>query len=186
MAKKVISETEKEALRKWGYHVWEISWKELAPVSNSRAQFLKYVYRDFEKLTEDELKRIELAVQAQTKHWRLKARAEGKVIGIPTLSVWYNQGRYDDEFIDESAAALKEKVRMHEISQCSHEGCRNDCHGTAFDYCVDHIPYNGAMADRLRDAYKALNIDKSRPYAEQCREKFKEMVNSGALNKVMP
>lgn len=186
MGKKQISIDEKEALREWGYLVWEKSWKELAPVSNSRAQFLKYIYRDFEQLNQSELDRIENAIVAQTKHWRLKKRADGQVIGIPTLSVWYNQGRYDDPFIDESAAALKDRANLSEISQCSIDGCHRDCHGSAYKFCDDHIPFQGAMADRLRDAYKDLNIDKSKPYVDQCREKFKAILNSGNFMGQMP
>lgn len=104
-----MTKPEEERIKAWVYRIWPMRWHEMAPVSDSRAQLLKYALRD--AFDDEKLNEIELAIIAQTKHWRAKAKADkfNRLTGIPTLSVWYNQQRYNDEFIDESMVAIKER-----------------------------------------------------------------------------
>lgn len=156
-----------EELQTWAYQVWETHWKAFAPISNSRAQFLKYVLRDHKELDPELQKKIELSVKAFAKHLRMKKSAGDKLIGIKTLSVWYNQGCYEDEFIDESAASLKDRA-IHELKYCSKSGCTNQVHGPSYAFCADHIPQSNI--NQLRDAYKGLAIDpKKGNLLEQCK-----------------
>lgn len=161
---KGCSKERAEEIKTWCYKIWEMHWKQFAPVSNSRAQFVQYAVRDYEILDEALMKKIELAVQAYTKHLKMKAAANrGKgLIGIRTLSVWYNQSGYEDEFIDESASSLRDRIKagVEKLKQCEHEGCTNPVHGYAYIYCTDHIPESGLA--RLRDAYKDLPLDPNR------------------------
>ena len=149
-----------EELQTWAYRVWETHWKEFAPVSNSRAQFLKYVLRDHKDLDPDLMKKVELSVKAFAKHLRMKKSAGDKLIGVKTLSVWYNQGCYEDEFIDESAASLRERATETARRSCCVEGCRSETHGPAYPYCTDHLP--NPKDDSLRDAYRALPVSKEK------------------------
>lgn len=147
-----------EELRVWAYRVWDQHWgvriKNSAPVSNSRAQFLQYTVRDFSILTPDLMNQIELAVQAYTKHLHSKKRAGDRLIGVKTLSVWYNQSCYEDQFIDESAASIADRT----IDRfCTHPGCKAKTHGPAYSLCTDHLPESGVA--QLRDAYRELELD---------------------------
>jgi hypothetical protein len=162
-----ISDERKKELRVWVYKVWNFHWKELAPKSNSRAQLLKYVLRD--GFNNEELNRIELSIKAQTTHWRKQNKIE-RVIGIPTLSVWYNQQRYDDEFIDESAMEMSEREQLKE---CSVDGCSNDIHGSMFSFCVDHVP--NTKKEMLKQAWVRTGLDmKSKTFIDDCKSHIKE------------
>lgn len=164
------TEKRKEELRKWAYQAWQFSWRELAPVSNSRAQFLKYVVRD--NFDDEELTRIELSIQAQAKHWRRQNKI-AKVIGIPCLSAWYNANRYDDQFIDESAS---EMIDREQAKTCIVDGCENDVHGMAYKYCSTHIP--SAHSDLIERTMKENNIDiKSPTFHDDCRESSRRSLN---------
>ena len=172
-----LSDKRLEELRVWVFKSWNLHWKELAPVSNSRAQFYKYVVRD--NKSDEELERIGLAIEAQARHWR-KQNSKEKVIGIPTLSVWYNQSRYDDEFIDESAMAMGDKKSYAPtLPECSESGCTEPVHGSGFTKCAFHI---GSNDPKLRESYKALNLDiKSPDFVDNCRKLCREKM--GILTK---
>lgn len=117
-----------DKVKAWCWEIWPKHWKELAPSSNSRSLFVKEVT----KLGPDDdmLKTIELAIIAQTKHWRLKSKVE-KVFGIPRLSQWIKDKRFDDEFIDESASHIQERI---DGRNCK---CGQPVHGQKYDQCVD-------------------------------------------------
>lgn len=138
-----------EEIQTWAYMVWEIHWKKFAPVSNSRADFLKYCIRDHDVLDVELMKKIELAVKAYTKYLYAKVKAGDKLVGVKTLSVWYNKSCYEDQFIDESAADLKSRT---ELQTCSVDGCTNPVHGPRFRFCTDHVP--NTSVERLRNAYR--------------------------------
>ncbi len=159
----------KEELRVWVYKVWNFHWRELAPKSNSRAQFQKYVERD--NFNDTELARIELAIVAQTKHWRNQNKIE-RVIGIPCLSVWYNQNRYDDEFIDESAIEMKDR---EQLKTCAVNTCSSPVIGSNYQYCHLHIPSVNdkryVALVKAKEEFNKLGIQRGSPdFAKKCRE----------------
>lgn len=131
------------ALKTWVYKVWPKHWKELAPVSNSRAGLLNYVLRD--NPDDGLLNKIELAIEAQAKYWRLKKKADGKVIGIPCLSTWYNQKKYTDEFIEESSIDLNQRIQAKKCTQC-----QNDTHGENYSVCIDHLPNTSHITESMK------------------------------------
>lgn len=153
---KNLSKDRHAELKEWVYKVWDMHWKRFAPVSNSRAQFLQYVLRDHKELTPEILKKIELSVVAYHKHLKMKSLAGDKLVGIRTLSVWYNQNQYEDEFIDESAASMRERTAQA-LKECTTDGCHSPVHGVAYIYCTDCIPQSNI--DMLRSAYKELPIN---------------------------
>lgn len=164
-----------DEIQEWTYKLWDIHWgiviKGSAPVSNSRASLLKYTIRDHDILTPELMKKIELAVLAYTKYLGQKRKAGDKLIGIKTLSVWYNQSCYEDQFIEESAASLEE--RTPKIGTCCIEGCNKLCHGPQYQHCTDHIPDTGI--DRLRANYRDNlkgMIHGDSPLTEQCKAIF--------------
>jgi hypothetical protein len=169
----------------WAYKVWEMHWgvriRNSAPVSNSRAQFLQYCIRDYKLLDADLMNKIELSVHAFTKHLKLKRKAGVKLIGVKTLSVWYNQSCYEDQFIDESAASLQERAEAREQAAiCCTEGCKKPVHGPSYPYCTDHLPND--RINILRGHYKEMrdagDIDSSKALTPQCKAIFaKHMPN---------
>lgn len=130
-----MNKTDEDRIRAWVYSVWPLHWKELAPKSNSRAQFLKFALRDKKK--DDELLKIQRSIEAQTAAWREQSRKE-KVIGIPTLSVWYNQGRWEDDISHNNLDRPKTI-----LGECQREGCSKDVHGKNYDYCTFHVAEKG-------------------------------------------
>lgn len=175
-----------DQIREWCYRVWPTRWKELAPSSDSRALFLKETIKL--KPDEDELKRIELAIVAQTKHWRMKKKAEGKLFGIPRLCQWIKDRRFDDEFIDESAASITERINPH---FCSIEGCKQETHGERFDKCADHVAQfhgdrlgKGKLQNLRKQILEDLNILEAgltqSQLARKCRAHLRQSVKPGS------
>lgn len=154
-----ITKERAEELTRWVYKVWELHWKQFAPTSNSRAQFQQYVLRDYKILDSDNMKNIENSVRAYTKHLKKLKNSGQKLIGVKTLSVWYNQECYNDQFIDD----MDRHAPHVELSQCSVAGCFAKVHGPSFKYCVDHIP--NTNIEVLRDGYRCMvnaeDIDKN-------------------------
>jgi len=105
-----------EEINIWVTKCWGAHWKEYGPSSNYRTTFLNYALRDYKELDEAEMTRIYNAVVAQTKYFKLKASA-GEWVKGKGLGVWYNQGIYNEEFIDESAADIAER-REKKHCQC--------------------------------------------------------------------
>lgn len=174
-----------DQIREWCYRVWPTRWKELAPSSDSRALFLKETIKL--KPDEDELKRIELAIVAQAKHWRLKSKIE-KVYGIPRLSQWIKDRRFDDEFIDESAASIQDRISP---DFCSIDGCNQETHGEKYDKCTDHLQQfhgdrlGGAKLANLRkQVLEDLNILEvgltQSELAKKCRAWLRQSVRPGS------
>jgi hypothetical protein len=174
-----------DQIREWCYRVWPTRWKELAPSSDSRALFLKETIKL--KPDEDELKRIELAIVAQAKHWRMKSKVE-KVYGIPRLSQWIKDRRFDDEFIDESAASIQERM---DCKICSVENCSQDVHGEKYDKCTDHLQqFHGdrlgkaKLANLRKQILEDLNILESgltqSQLAKKCRAHLRQSVKPGS------
>ncbi len=170
---KGLTEERARELTVWVYKMWDIHWKEFAPTSNSRAQFQQYILRDHKELDEDQLKNIYNSIRQYTKHLR-KLKSEGqKLIGIKTLSVWYNQECYNDQFIDDATRSAKPSLQL---KPCSIQGCGQPVHGPMFDHCTDHIP--NTKIDQLRDGYRDMVdrgvIAKGQNLKEQCRAIFAE------------
>lgn len=139
MAKKITPQR-REYLKNWVYKVWPTHWKSMAPVSNSRAKFLKYVLRDHEILDDDTLDQIAKAVVIQKQRWEKQARQQhyNKMIGIPCLSTWYNDGRWEDiEQDDDEQIPLDTPIIAKKI--CAVPGCTEETHGKTFAYCSFHL-----------------------------------------------
>jgi len=117
-----------EQIKEWCHRVWKLSWLELAPSSNSRALFVK----EMNKLDPDQdfLNHVENRIIVQTRHWRNKSKRE-KVFGIPRLSQWIKDRRFDDPIeID-----IKEAPRQ--TKSC--EICGNEVHGPRYTKCTDCV-----------------------------------------------
>lgn len=149
-----MTENQKEVLTRWAYDAWDKHWRELAPKSNSRALFLKYVMRDAKKLTPELRREIELAVEQQTAAWRAQARKE-KVIGVPNLSSWYNAERWTDDISHDNLSKEKE---CKTLPICSVPGCGRPVLGNAYTLCSFHIPHD--HHERLRKAYIAAGLQR--------------------------
>lgn len=157
-------------LTRWVYKVWELHWKEFAPTSNSRAQFQQYVLRDYKVLDQPAMTNIENSVRSYTKHLRKLKQAGQKLIGVKTLSVWYNQECYNDQFIDD----MDRRAPAMELAQCSASGCSQKVHGPSYKYCTDHIPNTNIQV--LRDGYRRMasmeDIDKNENLTPQMKVIF--------------
>jgi hypothetical protein len=163
-----ITEERAKELTIWVYKIWDMHWKAFAPTSNSRADFQKYVLRDYKILTPDLLTAIELAVKAYTKHLNVLSRNNHKLVGIKTLSVWYNQECYNDQFIEDTS---RQASGPGDLAECCIEGCKHKVHGKAYQHCTDHIP--NTNIETLRDGYRQMVddgvIQKGQSLSEQCR-----------------
>lgn len=180
-----------DQIREWCYRVWPTRWKELAPSSDSRAVFYKEML-NLKKdkryvLNEELLKKIELAIVAQAKHWRLQSKA-GRVYGIPRLSQWIKDRRFDDEFIDESAASIQDRI---DCKTCSIENCSQDVHGERYDKCVDHVAQfhgdrlgKGKLQNLRKQILEDLNILEAgltqSELAKKCRAHLRQSVKPGS------
>lgn len=172
-----ITEERAKELTIWVYKVWDMHWKAFAPTSNSRADFQKYVLRDFKILTPDLLNTIELAVKAYTKHLNSLSRKNQKLVGIKTLSVWYNQECYNDQFIEDTNRQARGPL---DLAECCIDGCKHEVHGPAYQHCIDHIP--NTKIESLRDGYRQMLDDgiivKGQSLSEQCRAIFAAKVDN--------
>jgi hypothetical protein len=165
-----------DKIREWCIKVWPKRWKELAPSSDSRALFVKETIKL--KPTEEDLKKWELDIVAQTKFWRQKSKIE-KVYGVPRLSQWMKDRRFDDEFIDESAMDLKAK----EDAKYCH--CGNETLGPKYTLCAKHLP------DPMKEMRKRTMIElglapaKGESISEwqnRCREQLLANTKSGLVS----
>ncbi len=170
-----------ETIKAWCYKVWVTHWRDLAPSSNSRSMFVKEVIKL--KPDEEELDRIALAIVAQTKHWRMKSKIE-KVFGIPRLSQWIKDCRFDDEFIDETAVSMKERLTLN---ICDYPHCQNEVVGEKFRKCRHH---HGRKEDRYRakkievmtkEGLMKLAGESVADYAQRCRQNLSKSGKSGIL-----
>jgi hypothetical protein len=138
MAKKITPERE-TFLTEWVYRVWKTHWKDLAPVSNSRAKFKNYILRDHAKLNDEILNKIARAISVQKWKWIQEMKKTGKQpIGIPCLSTWYNDDRWEDvDDDDDEQAPDNHPLAQKRICEC--EGCEEETHGRMFAYCAEHL-----------------------------------------------
>lgn len=179
---KGITEDRATELTRWVYKVWDMHWKEFAPTSNSRSQFQSYVLRDHKILTTDLLKTIENSIRAYAKHLRDLKNKNQKLIGIKTLSVWYNQECYNDQFIDDENRRSAATV----LAKCCDPSCDNDVHGPMFKHCTDHIP--NTKLDTLRAGYQQMLDDGVVKKGQNLRQQYESIVASKITNvtKSMP
>ena len=115
----------------------------------------------FKKINPDqaEFYRMMENMKAQIRHDRKDADADR----WPFVSSYLNQARYDD--VIESEVDRKERV---DLKTCCIEDCRNDVHGSKYQYCADHIP--NAHSDLLTAAWKQTGIKYgSNDFINECR-----------------
>jgi hypothetical protein len=169
-------------IKEWCYEIWPKHWRDLAPSSNSRALFVK----EMVKLSpdEEELKRIEGSILAQTRFWYIKSKRE-KVFGIPRLSQWIKDCRFDDAFIDESYVDLNEQIN---VGQCIH--CDKPVHGSKYNMCTDHTYQHEADTWSARRKQALIDLNLYAPnskvsqseLAQKCRDFLKVSPISGLLS----
>jgi hypothetical protein len=171
-----ITEERAKELTIWVYKVWDMHWKAFAPSSNSRADFQKYVLRDFKILTPELLNTVELAVKAYTKHLNTLSKKNQKLVGIKTLSVWYNKECYNDQFIEDTN---RQATGPLELAKCCIDGCAHEVHGPMYQHCTDHIP--NTKIENLRAGYRQMVADgiiqKGQSLSEQCKAIFAASVD---------
>lgn len=179
-----------EKIDRWVTKCWDVHWREYGPSSNYRTTFLDYALRDYKDLDDKEMTRIYNAVVAQTKHFRMKAKAGDSVKG-KGLGVWYNQGVYDNEFIDESAASLAERseVLSSEALMCIKSGCKDVALGSPNNHrlklCEKHTETHAArlkMMNILKDIGVATPGQSLAELSQSCREYLQI---SGAFGKAL-
>ena len=139
--------TEKE-IKTWVFDLWakgKLNWHGMAPPSNSRANILKELAR--KKPTFAMLAEIERSIEEQTRFWQKKFDGK-KSYGIPTVQQWIKDGRYDDEFIEESFTT----VGKQQVSLCE---CGQPVHGPMYHQCTDCL-YK--MTDTWKQARKEVMI----------------------------
>jgi hypothetical protein len=166
MPKPKVTEERRAELETWVKTRLWVHWdKTLTPPSDSRRLFLNYIIRD--NPTDEFLEDLERHIKAQVRFWRLKKQADGRVIGACNLSTWYNTGRYDDEFIDESATDIKQRI---EGKKCQ---CGEEVIGERFVHCYRCLP-----DPKKKEKYEALGEYKKKPdeSIEQWRQRNKAYI----------
>ena len=156
-----------DEIKQWCYEIWPKHWRDLAPSSNSRALFVKEMVKL--PLDNDEIERIGGAILEQTRFWRLKSKRE-KVYGIPRLSQWIKDCRYDDLFIDESFVDIKQSLEGAKCTKCD-----NPTHGTKYNQCHKHLLLTDRFFKQKCEAMKKHDLIPSKhlsksEYAAKCRK----------------
>ena len=175
---KGCSKEKADEIDEWVTKCWHAHWKEYGPSSNYKSTFLDYALRDYQELDQEEMMRIYNAVVAQTKHFKLKASA-GDFVKGKGLGVWYNQGIYENEFIDESAADIAERRKTTKYCHCGEPTI-----GEKYSVCAKHTESHAQrlkMMQILKDIGVATPGQSLQELSESCREYLRQNGGSKKL-----
>ena len=160
----------------WVCRCWAVHWKDDAPVSNKRGALLDYALRDHEELDEKEMTRIYNAIVAYKKYLDKRKQAGDNLSGIQTLSVWYNQRVYDEEFIEESSTELEERINL---KYCH---CGEPTIGEKYTVCAKHLETHAErlkMMSILKEIGVATQGQSLQELSKNCRQWLSERKTSG-------
>ena len=108
---------------------------------------------------EKEFFRIMENMKAQIRH----DRKDKDAYRWPFCSSYLNQSRFDDIIESETV-----RIDREDLKTCCIEDCKQDVHGSSFQYCAEHVP--NAHSDLLTKAFKATGLQYSSPdFVKDCQ-----------------